>query len=652
MTENKTTNVLPYGSWPSPISAETLVAGVVSLSALHSDGRRLYWLEGRPEEAGRTVLMCGDGQQAEALTPAPYNVRSRVHEYGGGACTVSEGNVFFVNFADQNLYRVTGSGDIEQITDSGPDVRFADFVLDAAGNQLISVVECHHPDREPENYIAAVDLDSGALTVLASGHDFYASPRLSPDGRRIAFVAWDHPNMPWDGTVLKLAELSASAGRKALTNVHTIAGGAQESVQQPQWQSDDALLFVSDANGFWNLYRFDESGIYCVLEDGADYAGPPWVFDARAYALIDAEHAVIRRQGDAGEELVLINTRSTLATPLTGVGGTRLGYAAPTVMAGDLYFVASFRDRMPAIERMPLAGGEPATVVAAGGPGIQPEDLALGRPLTYPTRDGQEAHAYFYQPANGSCTASANERPPLLVLSHGGPTAATSASLSLPIQYYTSRGWAVLDVNYRGSTGYGRAYRNALNGRWGIVDVTDCEDGVRYLVSSGQADGNRVAIRGGSAGGYTTLAALTTTHTFRAGASHYGIGDLTALARDTHKFESRYMDALLGDESALVERSPINHLDAFSCPVIFFQGSDDKVVPPNQSQAMADALRSKGIPVAYLEFAGEGHGFRDAKNIIRTIEAEYAFFCRVFGIDPADDLPALNIDNQDSLDRQ
>ncbi len=639
----------PYGAWPSPISAEALVAGVVSLAGLASDQDELFWLEGRPEEGGRSVLVSLEGQE---LTPAPYNVRSRVHEYGGGACTISGGTAYFVNFADQNLYRVSPGGDVEQITDSGPEIRFADFILDARRNQLLSVVEHHHEDREPDNCIAAVNLDTGTVTVIAEGHDFYAAPRLSPDGSRLAFIAWDHPNMPWDGTMLALAELSAPGEQPALTNLHTIAGGAQESVQQPLWQSDEALLFISDANGFWNLYRFDESGIYCVLEDGADYAGPPWAFDIRSYVLIDDEHLVIRRQGSEGEELVLINARTTLATPLTAGGDARIGYASLTLHAGELHFIATFSDRLPAIERMPLSGGEPVTLKAAGDLPFAPADLSTGNAFTFPTRDGAEAHAYFYRPASSSSSAPDGERPPLLVLSHGGPTAATSASLSLQIQYYTSRGWAVLDVNYRGSTGYGRAYRAALNGQWGVLDVTDCEDGVRHLVRTGQVDGDRVAIRGGSAGGYTTLAALTSTHTFRAGASHYGIGDLTALARDTHKFESRYLDVLLGDESTLVERSPINHLDAFSCPVIFFQGSEDKVVPPNQSQAMAEALRGKGIPVAYLEFAGEGHGFRDARNIIRAIESEYAFFCRVFAIQPADDLPDLKIDNQESLDQQ
>lgn len=636
----------PYGSWPSPISPETLVAGVVSLSGLHTDGHRLYWLEGRPEEGGRTVLVAWEDGVTRDLTPPPFNVRSRVHEYGGGACATTDEGVFFVNFADQDLYRVGADGEIGQITDSGADERFADFVLDGPRRRLVTVVERHHPDREPDNFIGAVDLASGELTPLAEGHDFYASPRLSPDGRRLAFVAWDHPNMPWDGTVLYLADL-AEDGR--LSHVHTIAGGAAESVQQPLWQTNDALLFMSDANGFWNLYRFDESGIYCVLEDGAEYAGPPWMFDPRSMTTVDADHVLLRRQGDGGEELVLVNTRTSLGTPLTDDMAHWLSYSSPVMLNGDLHFIGSFADRTPSIEQMTLRSGETRTLRKAGGPDIDPSYLSRPEAVRFPTRDGGSAHGYFYPPANGGCRAPADERPPLLVLSHGGPTAATDASLSLNIQFYTSRGWAVLDVNYRGSTGYGRDYRNALAGRWGILDVTDCEDGVRHLVSAGRVDAERIAIKGGSAGGYTTLAALTSTATFRAGASHYGIGDLTALAADTHKFESRYLDGLLGDESALIERSPIHHLERFNCPVIFFQGSDDRVVPPNQSQAMAQALRSRGIPVAYLEFPGEGHGFRDARNIIRTIQAEFAFFSKVFHITPADDLPELDIDNQERL---
>lgn len=638
--------VLPYGGWPSPVSARSLVAGVVGLSELRSNGRHLFWLESRPEEAGRTTLMRlgEDGQQE--LTPGKYNVRSRVHEYGGGAYAVGASAAYFVDFADQNLYAVEADGSVRQITTSGPGTRFADFVLDDARSRLVTVVEQHHEDTEAENFLATVDIGTGELSRLAEGRDFYAAPRLSPDGIRLAFVAWDHPNMPWDGTTLHTATLTDD-GR--LTDLATVAGGAEESVLEPRWQSGDSLLFVGDSNGFWNLYRYDASGIYCVLEDGADYADPPWVFGLSTYALIDQDHVLITRHAGAGQEVVLVNTATTMGSPFIGDEAPWRHLGSLCVHQGSLCFIGSYADRSPTIEQLSLADQTSITLREAGGPTLDPADISRGEATTFPTRDGLEAHGFFYPPTNGAVRGPDDEAPPLLVMSHGGPTAATGNALSLRIQYYTTRGWAVLDVNYRGSSGFGRAYRQALNGHWGELDVTDCEDGVRYLARVGRIDPERVAIRGGSAGGYTTLAALTTTSTFKAGASHYGIGDLNALAADTHKFESRYLDGLLGDPSALADRSPIHHLERFSCPVIFFQGSDDRVVPPNQSQAMATALRNKGIPVAYLEFAGEGHGFRVADNIVRTIESEYGFFCRVFGIVPADDLPPIPIDNAEAL---
>ncbi|MGE0623301.1 MAG: prolyl oligopeptidase family serine peptidase [Pseudomonadales bacterium] len=637
--------VLPYGGWPSTISARSLVAGVVSVSALTARDGTLYWLEGRPEEGGRTVLVRQDADGSRDLTPAPHNVRSRVHEYGGGAYAVGAQDVWIVDFADQNLYRIDGSGTITQLTRTDAGTRFADFVVDARRNRLITVVEQHGAD-EPENYLGAVDLDSGALTRLTAGRDFYAAPRLSPDGSTLAFIAWDHPNMPWDGTELVTTTLD-DAG--AVGRLVTVAGGAEESVLQPLWLRDGVLLFISDRAGWWNLYRFDDSGTFCVLEDAADYAEPAWQFGMRSCTPAGGDHVLIVRQGERGQEVALVDTASTMGSPFLGDDQPWLGYGSPCVAGADFCFIGTRADRSPAIERVPLAGGPATTVRRAGGPEIDPADLSLGEPLTFPTRDGHAAHAYFYRPMSARFEGPEGERPPLVVMTHGGPTAAVHSDLNLRIQYYTTRGWAVVYVNYRGSSSYGRAYRTALNGRWGEIDVTDCEDVVRFLSRSGKIDPERVAIRGGSAGGFTTLAALTRSDVFRAGASHYGIGDLAALARDTHKFESRYLDGLLGSEEAIHERSPIHHLDGFHCPVIFFQGSEDRVVPPNQSQAMAAALRDKGIPVAYLEFAGEGHGFRDAGNIVLSVESEYGFFCRVFAIDPADELPDIPIDNAGRL---
>ncbi len=644
------TTALPYGSWPSPLAAEALVEGVVGLTGLQAHGGCLYWLEARPEEGGRTTLVRldpgADGVQAEELTPAPFNVRSRVHEYGGGAFRADAAGVFFVNFADQNLYRIAADGTISPLTEGDARERFADFVVDTARERLLGVCERHGEDGAVDNCLVGVSWNEGRIEVIAEGHDFYASPRLSGSGQRLAFVAWDHPNMPWDGTTLYLTELD-DAGHP--TELMTLAGGAQESVQQPLWLADDSLVYLSDANGFWNLYRFDESGSYVVLEDGAEYGGPPWGFDARSYADAGADHLIAVRQGQSAQEFVLVNARNTMASPLQPDPALWCGFDSPCVVGGDLFFIGRYPHRSPTIERLPLRGGQATTLKAAGGPALADADVSRAEALRFPTRDGAEAYGYFYAPRREGLEGPEQERPPLVVMSHGGPTAAASPAFSLLTQYYTTRGWAVLDVNYRGSTGYGRSYRKALDGHWGLLDVSDCEDGVRHLAQAGRIDPDRVAIRGGSAGGYTTLAALTTTGTFRAGASHYGIGDLHALARDTHKFESRYLDNLLGSEAALAERSPINHLDGLRCPVIFFQGSEDRVVPPNQSQAMTAALRDRGIPTAYLEFEGEGHGFRDGRNIVRAVRSEVSFFARVFHIDTADPEPDLSIDNADQL---
>lgn len=641
------TTTSPYGSWASPISADAVVAGVVGFAELRALDESVYWLESRPQEHGRCVIVMRDATgQVSDLTPTPYNVRSRVHEYGGSAYLATRAGVFFVNLTDQNIYRIDESGAIQQLTDSTVDTRFCNLCLDVARNRLIAVAELHATPDEPRNVLAAIELASGDITILEAEHDFYANPTICADGGQLAYIGWDHPNMPWDGTLLKTARFTPTGD---LTDSATIAGGANESVLQPVWLDNDKLLFISDANGYWNLYRYDASGLYCVIEDGADYAHAPWVFGLTDFVALDDTHVAIVRQTAQGQELLVINTDSSLTTPIAGEGEPWVSFDYLCVLEGQLLFIGAFYDRSPAIIAHDLQNHSAVTIHESRAPDLAPENIASAESLEFPTRDGNCAHAYFYSPQNATCRGAESERPPLLVMSHGGPTSAAGRSLNYKIQYYTSRGWAVLDVNYRGSTGFGRAYRKALDGRWGELDVTDCEDGVRFLEATNRIDPLRVAIRGGSAGGYTTLAALTTTRTFRAGASHYGIGDLTALAADTHKFESRYLEGLLGSEEALVERSPIEHIDALDCPVIFFQGGEDKVVPPNQALGMVNALRHKGIPVAYLEFPEEGHGFRAAANIIRTLEAEYAFFCRIFGITAADSLPEIEIDNLDAI---
>lgn len=631
----------PYGGWPSVIDAATIAAGAGTLSEPRVHDGVVYWLESRPAEAGRTTLICRDRQGAHReLTPRPYDVRSRVHEYGGGAYLPTDFGVVFVHGPDQDLCLLAG-GNITSLIRNGPDVRYADVCVDVRRRRLIMVCERHPDAAEPVNTLEVLDLarpEAGTRT-LHRGHDFYAAPRMSPDGGRLAFLTWDHPNMPWDGTELRLIELDDSGNPGAET---LLAGGAAESVVQPLWLPDGVLVFASDANGFWNLYRFDDQGILCLLAEGAEYAEPPWALAHSTFTAVGTRHLAAVRRDEQRSELVLMDLEQGFTTPVECPWQEFRGLACH---GKDIVFIGSRGDEPPALVRMPLDHSAPEVIARAAMGSLPADWIARAEPVRFPTRDGGRAYAYYYRPTNPRVSPSPGTRPPLLVMTHGGPTAHTSAALNPRIQFFTSRGFAVVDVDYRGSSGYGRAYRRALDGRWGALEVMDCEDAVAYLVAGGKADPRRVAIRGGSAGGFTTLAALTRSRTFCAGASYYGIGDLTALAAETHKFESRYLDTLVGNAAELEERSPIRHVDELSCPVIFFQGTDDRVVPPGQSRAMVKALEEKGLPVAYLEFEGEAHGFRRAENIQRALECEYAFYCRVFAIESDEPLPELEIRN-------
>jgi dipeptidyl aminopeptidase/acylaminoacyl peptidase len=637
--------ILPYGSWRSPITADFITTGITGLSALSSNGNALFWLESRPTENGRTTLiMVSDGVRRE-LTPAPYNVRSRVHEYGGGAYLATPTCVYFVNFADQNVYRAALDGAAPtQVTATDANTRYADFVFDAQRARLVSV--CERPGaHEPQNCLIAIDIETGADTTLHSGHDFYAAPRISPGGHQLCFISWDHPNMPWDGTQLHVSTFDAAG---ALAGDTIVAGGAAESIVQPEWLSAERILYASDQSSFWNLYSYDASGIYCVFPDAAEYAGPAWGFGSRHFAALGSRHVVAQRMHNGAASLSIIDVDQGIATPLPGEWQQ---FDALTVHSGRIHCIASRPDRLSAVVWLAADGSESGRIADAGRLALDAAWFSIPESIEFRARDGDTAYAYFYAPRNPDTASPPGELPPLLVMSHGGPTAAAQPSINFRIQYYTSRGWAVVDVNYGGSTGFGRAYRARLDGNWGIVDVHDCEDAVGFLVRGHRVDSRRVAIRGGSAGGYTTLAALTFGQVFRAGASHYGIGDLEALARDTHKFESRYLERLIGPypqaRDVYVARSPVHHVDQLRCPVVFFQGLEDRVVPPNQAQAMVDALRRKRLPVAYVTFAGEQHGFRQAENIKRALEGEYLFFARVFGFTPADTLPPLEIENLD-----
>ncbi len=630
----------PYGTWPSPIDAGVVAAGAKGYAGLKAVGEALFWLESRPVEGGRSTLIRHLDGHSHELTPKPFNPRSRVHEYGGGACCVTDQQVYFVNFADQNIYRVSARGNfpprilapasasgasrespeiptVAPVTTGNATERFADLAWDGAS--LLAVRETHGDGAEPVNDLVRIDVNSGTVQTLHRGHDFYAAPR--PADGRLAFLVWDHPNMPWDGTQLMVAEYDG----ERLRNATVVAGGSAESIVQPTWHGE-RLLFASDAGGWWNLYAYDAAGVYCLLEEAAEYAGPAWQFAASYFVPVGPSHVVARRVEDGVPSLVVVDIEQGLASP---VDNDCASYADLVRTPRGVACIAGFPRRPRQIVELQLDTRTRSTVAAPDELPIPADVVSIPETITFASPSG-EAHAFFYPPKNADRQGLDGELPPLLITTHGGPTSSTAADLSWSIQFYTSRGWAVADVNYGGSTGFGRAYRERLNGAWGKVDVEDCATCVRHLIAEGRVDPARVAIHGGSAGGYTTLAALAFTNVFKAGASHYGIGDLRALNQDTHKFESRYIGTLVGDDDAVRERSPIHHVERLNCPVIFFQGADDKIVPPNQAETMRDALAAKGIPVEYLLFEGEGHGFRRAENIRRAIEAEYEFFTRLF----------------------
>ena len=621
----------------SPITPEVVARATAGIGEPRWVDGTLYWLENRPAEGGRTTLFRLRGETRVELTPQPHNVRSRVHEYGGAAYLPAGDAVYFVNASDQNIYAVQADGIIRQVTHSGPETRYADLCADPKRGRLLAVTEMHEEGAQPVNALVAIEVVTGEVSIVHRGHDFYASPTVSPTGGELLFIAWDHPNMPWDGTQLLRTRLEgANVGATTL-----VAGGADESVLQPNWLDDASALYLSDAAGFWNLYRIDPDGTHIVLREDAEYAGPAWQLGNRDYAIVNERYVAARRQRPGEQSLVLIDLETGFASPVTDAC---VAYSHLSSDGNNLYFLGAHANTTSELARLDLTSGQRHAVIP--GPPLEFDSQWLGRTrhIDFKTRDGRRAFAWLTFPAPGAPLPPGGKAP-LLVTTHGGPTGAASPALRLNMQFYASRGWMVADIDYRGSTGYGRDYRDALRQNWGETDVTDCVDAVNHLIAEGLADPSRIAIRGGSAGGYTTLRALTTQTVFGAGASHYGIGDLVALADDTHKFESQYLFRLVGSRDTMRERSPIEHLDGFRCPVIFFQGGEDRVVPPNQAQAMVDALRAKGIPVAHLEFAGEGHGFRDGANIAKAIGSEYAFFCRVFGLAANEYLPEVEIEN-------
>ncbi|MFC7374818.1 prolyl oligopeptidase family serine peptidase [Brachybacterium sp. GCM10030268] len=702
---------LPYGSWPSPITAEQLATGGTRLGAPRLVGDAVWWTEGIATEGGRQAIVRSagavdvagrdDDAAAAAVTvlPAPFNARSRVHEYGGASWTVVPGAagtgsepplVVFVNFEDQRVHAVREGEQPRPLSPLGPEVdsahgpslRWADptpVTLADGTVEIWWICEDHtggdqgpraDADGAPhiERYVAAVPLDGSAaedpsaVRRVTPASRFVAHPRISPDGTRVAWLSWEHPQMPWDGTQLHVAPL---AGGSAGTG-DVIAGGPETSVLQPEWLDDQRLMFVSDASGWWNPWTWSaEAGARQVLELDQEFAGPMWTLGSTWYQVLDADRALVQ-YGRAAANLGVLRLSTAeltpLECPLTQIsaalvradGLVVLAGASPTQFAAlhtaRLELAAGHGDR-------PAAATDPSTAPTSAGDGPSavlssltllrssrndapdPGALPVGESIEVPLAEGGVVHAIVYRPRQDGMAGREGDLPPFIARVHGGPTGHVPPVLSLPVAYYTSRGLGVVEVNYGGSTGYGRAYRNRLRGQWGMVDVADTVAVMEHLVSQGIADGKRLAIEGGSAGGWTTLACLTRTDTFAAGVSSFGVAELEKFRLDTHDFESRYIDGLVGPyperRDLYVERAPLNHVDELEVPVLLLQGDEDRIVPPSQSELFRDALAAKGIPHAYLLFEGEQHGFRKAESIIRATEASLSFYGQVLGFSPA-----------------
>jgi dipeptidyl aminopeptidase/acylaminoacyl peptidase len=638
--------VAPYGSWRSPFPIDWLTHGTVRPLELDADGDGLVWLEVRPEEGGGQVLVrrAADGTTVD-FGPAGVNVRTRVHEYGGASYLVRGGHAVASDFSTGRLLRRDADGAWRPLTPQRA-WRYADLELDESRRRLIAILEDHEPATlerhgEAENALVAVSLVDGDVTVLASGRDFYAAPRLSPDGRHLAWLEWSHPNMPWDGTELMLAPVAADG---TLGDPVRIAGDPSTWVAQPAWAPDGSLWFAAEPEEWMSLHRWRDGRIEPMTTLPAEFAGPDWQLGYRTYVPLADGTAVAIGRSSGRDRLYVVGPQPgsirEVATPFTELD-------RPVVQGGSVVAIAATPTDALAIVRISLSDGASEVLRASSGHELAPDDVSVGTPVEFPTTDGRTAFGIFYAPRNAHHRGPDGDRPPLIVTSHGGPTSAASTARSLTVQAFTTRGIAVLDVDYGGSTGYGRSYRERLEGQWGIVDVDDCVAGARRLAERGLVDAERVVVRGGSASGFTTLAALAFRDVFAGGITYFGIGDLRGFAMDTHKFESRYLDRLIGpwpDASDLyATRSPGLHADGMRSPVLVLQGEEDRVVPPSEAERIVAALRRNGIPHAYLLFPGEDHGFRQATSIRRAFEAELSFLGQVLGFQPADEVAPIEL---------
>ena len=639
--------VAPYGSWKSPITSKLVASANVELypGDLVLDGENIYWTEMRSSEAGQNVIVRRDwdGQISDMIS-APFNARTRVHEYGGGAFTVAEETIYFSNFTDQRLYCKKPTALPYPIT-AKSNLRYADYAVDRRRNCIVCVCEDHtSSDLQPVNTIVSLKLDDARDgKVLVSGNDFYSSPRLNPDCSRLAWLTWNHPNMPWDGTELWIGDVESDG---SIGHAEHVAGSVNESIDQPEWSPDGILHFVSDRTGWRNLYRYLDAKVEPLCSMEADFGRVHWRFGLSDYGFPSTGHILCDYTEQGIWRLAILDTETgrfeSVHVPYTAIWNLRAS-------SGMTAFVAASPTKSQSIVKLDVASRQAEVVRCSSDVTVGSAYLSTPKSIEFPTENGLTAHAFYYAPRNPDYTGPSEERPPLIVVSHGGPTSAFSAELDWKFQYWTSRGIAVLLVNYGGSSGYGRAYRQRLDGQWGVVDVDDCVNGARYLVNTGKVDGNRLAIRGGSAGGYTTLCALTFRNVFKAGASHYGVSDLETFTKDTHKFESHYLERLVGpypeQRNLYWKRSPIHFVDQISSPMIIFQGLEDKVVPPSQAEVMVETLRKKGLPVAYLTFPGESHGFKQAKNIKRSLDAELYFYSKIFDFKISGRVKPVQIEN-------
>ena len=639
-----------YGSWESTITPEKITEGGLRFSEIRSSGSDLYFLEGRPEESGRYVIVkqASDGKISDAI-PKEFNSRNAVHEYGGGSYAVGQKNIYFTNWNDQRIYKVNGEN-VNPITKEPPfekSIRYSDLTLSIDEEWLFCVRETHFEKEEAKNELVAISTTENSQIVLCTGRDFYSSPRINPTNKEICWLEWDHPNMPWDGTELFIANFDLDG----LSEIKFIDGSKNISIIQPEWSDSGELIYISDESGWWNLKKYSENTNSTILNEKSDHGGPSWQFGFRTYFVKDnniylkgisknKNKGLIRKISISGQILETNEVFHTSINDLTHHENKALYIGASPVSNSE-------------IVSYDLMNKNEETIKESNPVKIDIEEISIPEEISFPTTQNAIAYGYFYKPKNKNFQGESEEKPPLLVISHGGPTSATSNALNLSIQYWTNRGIAVADVNYRGSTGYGKKFRDSLKGNWGVYDTDDCIAAVDHLSEKGLVDSSRVAIKGGSAGGYTTINALTFHDRFAVGATYYGIADLSVFIDDTHKFESKYLESLIGkypeEKERYYERSAINFTDQLSCPMIIFQGTEDKIVPPSQAEIMAQGLRDKKIPFSLIMYEGEQHGFRQSKNIISSLESELYFYSKVLGFKPFDKLNEIEIENSENL---